>query len=112
MPPAPSVPTTSNDPRRVPGLRAMKWRVLAGTLPPFDDGDIGHRVVLQVLRVDFPACGRHGARQDRVIDVDAVRGMPAPVELVAMVDDGLRDRFGLEAREERTRGRFLIGFHE
>ncbi len=38
--------------------------------PPLDDGDIRHREVLQVLRVDLPAGGGHRRREDGVVDID------------------------------------------
>ncbi|HUG36798.1 MAG TPA: hypothetical protein VML54_07595 [Candidatus Limnocylindrales bacterium] len=58
---------------------------------------VGHRIVLEVLRVDLAAGGGHGRRQDGVVDVEAVSGVPPPVHFGRVVHDRLGHRLGLEA---------------
>lgn len=59
------------EPRRADRPRPQREEVCV-LLPPFDHDDVRHRVVLEILRVEFAARRGHRGCQDCVVDVGAV----------------------------------------
>jgi predicted nucleic acid-binding protein len=94
-----------------PGL-ALLSTLRCTPLPSFLNGDVGHRVMLEILSHDLSASLLGYGCKYGVIHANSVAGVPPSVQGSGTIDDGLGNGLGSNSRQKREGLDFFLGAHE